>query len=98
MDKLYNRINFENSPSINTPLSAANLNKMDKAIDDLDDRVIEMSEGLEERIKSGVMDGEDGATFTPSVSEDGTLSWSNDKGLKNPSDVNIKGEKGSNSP
>lgn len=96
MDKLYNRINFENSPSINTPLSAANLNKMDKAIDDLDDRVIEMSEGLEERIKSGVMDGEDGATFTPSVSEDGTLSWSNDKGLKNPSDVNIKGEKGSN--
>ena len=39
-------------------------------------------------------DGENGATFTPSVSSDGTLSWSNDKGLTNPSPVNIKGEKG----
>lgn len=39
-------------------------------------------------------DGEDGATFTPSVSSDGTLSWSNDKGLANPASVNIKGEAG----
>lgn len=36
----------------------------------------------------------DGATFRPSVSEDGILSWSNDQGLKNPSPVNIKGPKG----
>lgn len=42
---------------------------------------------------SGV-DGEDGATFTPAVSADGTLSWSNDKGLENPAPVNIKGPKG----
>ena len=34
--------------------------------------------------------GEDGATFIPSVSEDGTLSWTNDKGLENPASVNIK--------
>lgn len=40
-------------------------------------------------------DGEDGATFYPSVSEDGELSWTNDKGLKNPEPVNIKGPKGS---
>ena len=38
--------------------------------------------------------GENGATFTPSVSNDGTLSWSNDKGLTNPTSVNIKGPKG----
>lgn len=38
--------------------------------------------------------GEDGATFTPSVSEDGTLSWSNDKELDNPAPVNIKGPQG----
>lgn len=39
-------------------------------------------------------DGEDGATFTPSVSEDGVISWTNDKGLPNPEPVNIKGPKG----
>ena len=36
----------------------------------------------------------DGATFTPSVSADGTLSWTNNKGLVNPEPVNIKGPKG----
>ena len=35
-----------------------------------------------------------GATFTPSVAEDGTLSWINDKELDNPPSVNIKGPKG----
>ena len=40
------------------------------------------------------LDGEDGATFTPSVSADGTLSWTNNKGLTNPDPVNIKGPQG----
>jgi hypothetical protein len=40
------------------------------------------------------LDGEDGATFTPSVSSDGTLSWTNNKGLENPPPVNIKGADG----
>ena len=35
-----------------------------------------------------------GFTFTPSVSSDGTLSWSNDGGLNNPNSVNIKGPQG----
>lgn len=35
-----------------------------------------------------------GATFTPSVSADGTLSWTNDGGLPNPQSVNIKGPQG----
>lgn len=38
--------------------------------------------------------GESGATFTPSVSEGGELSWTNDKGLPNPEPVNIKGKDG----
>lgn len=38
--------------------------------------------------------GNDGATFTPSVSETGDLSWTNDKGLENPTTVNIKGADG----
>ena len=38
--------------------------------------------------------GETGATYTPNVSEDGVLSWTNDRGLENPEAVNIKGQKG----
>ena len=38
--------------------------------------------------------GRDGVTFTPSVSEDGDLSWTNDGGLANPKTVNLKGPKG----
>jgi hypothetical protein len=38
--------------------------------------------------------GEDGATFIPSVSPDGLISWTNDKELPNPDPVNIKGAKG----
>ena len=32
-----------------------------------------------------------GATFTPSVDENGNLSWTNNRGLENPDTVNIKG-------
>jgi len=38
--------------------------------------------------------GINGVTFTPAVSADGTLSWTNDGGLTNPAPVNIKGDKG----
>ena len=44
--------------------------------------------------KPSTLGGEDGATFTPSVDSEGNLSWSNDKGLTNPTTVNIKGAKG----
>lgn len=52
-----------------------------------------------ESVKNGIIDlrdsGEfDGATFTPSVSEDGDISWTNDKGKENPSTVNIRGVPG----
>ena len=38
--------------------------------------------------------GQSGATFYPDVSADGTISWTNDRGLPNPNPVNIKGDKG----
>lgn len=40
------------------------------------------------------LQGATGATFTPSVSEDGTLSWTNNDNLPNPEPVNIKGPAG----
>lgn len=40
MQKSYARINWENYPSENTPLNESNLNRMDFAIDTIDDRVI----------------------------------------------------------
>lgn len=39
-------------------------------------------------------EGENGATFYPEVSEEGIISWTNDKGLDNPKSVNIKGKDG----
>lgn len=39
-------------------------------------------------------DGQNGATFFPTVSNDGVISWTNDRDLDNPPPVNIKGEKG----
>ena len=38
--------------------------------------------------------GKNGVTFTPTVLEDGTLSWTNDGDLDNPDSVNIKGPQG----
>lgn len=36
----------------------------------------------------------DGATFTPSVAENGDLTWANDKGRENPPLVNVRGPRG----
>lgn len=38
--------------------------------------------------------GKDGTTFTPSVDQEGNLSWSNTDGKENPATVNVKGPKG----
>lgn len=42
MQKIYSRINWENFPSEKTAVNESNLNKMDFAIDNLDDRVVAM--------------------------------------------------------
>ena len=39
-------------------------------------------------------DGKNGVTFTPVVSDDGVLSWTNDGGLENPASVDIRGPAG----
>ena len=46
-------------------------------------------------IQNKVNNGEfNGATFTPSVDQDGNISWTNNKGLENPSSQNIRGPQG----
>lgn len=42
--------------------------------------------------------GSQGATFTPHLSEEGILSWSNDKGLTNPAPICIRGADGAPGP
>lgn len=46
-----------------------------------------------ERLSDEIVNGS-GYTFTPSVSEDGVISWTNDGDLENPTPTNIKGAKG----
>ena len=41
-----------------------------------------------------VIRGKTGATYTPSVSPEGIISWTNDRGLPNPEPQNIRGPKG----
>ena len=43
-------------------------------------------------------DGKDGVTFTPSVSDTGVLSWTNNGGLENPASMSIRGPSGSKGP
>ena len=72
-------------------------------------RAEELSQEFEEALSSGILqgppgpqgipgadgaDGQNGATFTPSLSAEGVLSWSNDKGLENPAAVSIRGPQG----
>ena len=56
MDKLYQRIYYENSPSKKTPVNDENLNRMDKGINDLDNRIIELNGTIEKTIENGKKD------------------------------------------
>lgn len=47
-------------------------------------------EWLDSLVGERGVSGANGATFTPSVSEDGTVTWTNNKGLSNPTPVLIK--------
>lgn len=50
MQKAYNRINWANYPSEETPLNETNLNKMDAALDELDNRIIEQELKMQEPV------------------------------------------------
>ena len=51
--------------------------------------------GIQNKVNNGEFNG---ATFTPSVDEDGNISWTNNKGLENPSSQNIRGPQGIQGP
>lgn len=45
-------------------------------------------------VTNTIYNGQNGATFTPSVSKEGVLSWTNDRDLPNPNPVNVIGKEG----
>lgn len=60
---------------------------------------VEYARSLAEEVKQKADEGEfDGATFLPDVSEEGIISWTNDKEKENPEPRNIKGPKGDTGP
>lgn len=66
MQKAYTRINWQNYPSEETPLNESNLNRMDYALDEIDDRVLTMdtekadATTVNDLIKSIAVDDETG--------------------------------------
>lgn len=60
-------------------------------VEKLKEEVTQTIEDLNIKVETGEFDG---ATFIPNVDAEGNISWTNDKGLPNPSTQNIKGEKG----
>lgn len=52
MQKIYSRINWENLPSEKTAVNESNLNKMDLAVDHLDDRIVAMDAAKVDLVKA----------------------------------------------
>lgn len=52
MQKIYSRIKWENLPSEKTAVNESNLNKMDLAVDNLDDRVVAMDAAKVDIVKA----------------------------------------------
>ena len=71
---------------------AANFNEAERRLDATFDAPTESAASF--GTFNLVHDGQNGATFTPNVSEDGVLSWTNDRELENPAPVNVKGPQG----
>ena len=80
----------------NGPLQGAKGEKGDKG--DKGDTGAQGEPGKDGRPGAAGAPGATGTTFTPSVSADGTLSWTNDGGKTNPASVNIKGPQGEQGP
>lgn len=55
----------------------------------------EYIENLKDKVNKGDFNG---ATYLPSVDKEGNISWTNDKGLENPSSQNIRGPQGIQGP
>ena len=67
------------------------VNNINSDVEKLKEEVTQTIEDLNTKVETGEFDG---ATFIPNVDAEGNISWTNDKGLPNPSTQNIKGEKG----
>lgn len=52
MQKIYSRIKWENLPSEKTAVNESNLNKMDLAVDNLDDRIVAMDAAKVDLVKA----------------------------------------------
>lgn len=99
MEKLYQKIGWENTPSKKTPLNERNLGKMDEAIDKIDSRLIENDTEYRklfeetanknettEKISNLEQNKVTGKGITFSVSEKGSLQIHFDDGLEVQSD------------
>lgn len=60
---------------------------VDVKIDENSDLIVTLSDGR--IINAGNIPGSDGVTFTPHISDDCILSWTNDGGLENPEPVDL---------
>ena len=72
------KVNFSETNQSVTPKFAENNSTLDADVGEL----------------SVIHDGQNGATFFPTVSPEGVISWTNDRELDNPAPVNIKGPQG----
>lgn len=80
--------------SMNAEVTEAKQDMMDDVNSAKDNMTASVTTVVEETIAMRDAGDFNGATFTPSVSSSGDLSWTNDKGKANPSTVNIKGPQG----
>jgi hypothetical protein len=60
---------------------------VDVKIDENNNLIVTLSDGR--IIDAGHIDGGDGVTFIPHISDDNILSWTNDGGLENPKPVDL---------
>lgn len=97
-----NEVNHWNSELNNQMYVSEGLEVGDEFFDDYPDIILQWEEAVQrvknELISAGASGEYDGATFTPSVDDNGNLSWTNDKGRENPATKNIKGPKGDTGP
>lgn len=97
-----NEVNHWNSELNNQMYVSEGLEVGDEFFDDYPDIILQWEEDVQrvkdDLIAAGASGEYDGATFTPSVDDNGNLSWTNDKGRENPATKNIKGPKGDTGP
>lgn len=77
MEKIYSRVNWQNEPSEATALNDVNLNKMDSAINTLDDRILTLSTE------------DDSLDYRLDLVEDGKVDKVTGQGLSKTNDVQV---------